>query len=131
VGSARSGPGSERAFLWTPSGGIVDLGTLGGTQSSATAVNANGQVVGSAFTADDVGHAVLWSFELPVVMLTVPSPLVTYAATRAPVAFTVTSTLGTPACTADGSPFTSGELLAVGTHTIVCTATERFTGAAM
>src|SRR5438552_3463931 len=39
--------GGSHAFSWTPAGGMIDLGTLGGT-STAAAVNANGQVVGSS-----------------------------------------------------------------------------------
>ena len=40
----------------------IDLGTLGGTYSSASAVNASGQVVGTSDTAAGVGynHAFLW-----------------------------------------------------------------------
>ena len=41
----------SHAFSWTPAGGMVDLGTLGGTCSDATAVNASGQVVGFSTTA--------------------------------------------------------------------------------
>jgi probable HAF family extracellular repeat protein len=37
--------GGEHAFIWTAAGGMVDLGTLGGSDSSANAVS-NGQVVG-------------------------------------------------------------------------------------
>ncbi len=38
---------------------LTDLGTLpGGSSSAATAVNASGQVVGSALTADALEHAV-------------------------------------------------------------------------
>jgi probable HAF family extracellular repeat protein len=40
----------------------VDLGTLGGTFSSAAAVNANGQVVGDSYLAGDTAdHAFSWT----------------------------------------------------------------------
>ncbi len=39
---------------------MVDLGTLGGTQSVARAVNEKGQVVGWADTMGLEQHAVLW-----------------------------------------------------------------------
>ena len=35
----------EHAFSWTQASGMVDLGTLGGSKSRATAVNDTGQVV--------------------------------------------------------------------------------------
>ena len=63
VVGARNTPGdtAEHAFSWTEAGGMVDLGTLGGTRSSAVAVNASGQVVGQSTTAGDAStHAVLW-----------------------------------------------------------------------
>jgi len=43
------------AFLWT-GGTMIDLGTLGGLYSEATAVNDLGQVTGSARTPDNVSH---------------------------------------------------------------------------
>jgi len=55
------------AFLWTPttpngaSGALKDLGTLGGTYSVGTAINASAQVSGSAYTTgDDALHAFLY-----------------------------------------------------------------------
>src|SRR5262245_5331753 len=47
VGGSLIGPqGPEHAFSWTPAGGMIDLGTLGGNFARAYAVNASGQVVG-------------------------------------------------------------------------------------
>ena len=41
---------------------ITDLGTLGGTNSDAWAINEAGQIVGSSLLADDATtHAVLWN----------------------------------------------------------------------
>jgi probable HAF family extracellular repeat protein len=40
------------AFSYTPSRGMVDLGTLSGSASQATAVNDHGQIVGWSATAD-------------------------------------------------------------------------------
>ena len=54
------------AFSWTPTGGIINLGTLGGFQAFANAVNAAGEVVGSCRTGDGVFpdgvfHAFVWT----------------------------------------------------------------------
>jgi probable HAF family extracellular repeat protein len=51
----------EHAFSWTATGGLIDLGTLGGVRSRATAVNASGQVVGDSDTANGVQHAFSWT----------------------------------------------------------------------
>src|SRR5881628_3779106 len=43
-------------------GGMIDLGTLGGTSTYPAAVNARGQVVGESSTASDIAsHAFLWT----------------------------------------------------------------------
>ena len=39
---------------------LLDLGTLGGKSSEGVAINASGQVTGSAYTADGELHAFLW-----------------------------------------------------------------------
>jgi probable HAF family extracellular repeat protein len=51
-GAAAAAPG--------PTVTVTDLGTLGGTLSSATALNERGQVVGSSLTAAGELHAFLW-----------------------------------------------------------------------
>jgi len=54
----------HHAFLWTPAIGVSDLGTLGGRNSTATAVNGNGQVVGYSDATNDPippTHAFFWS----------------------------------------------------------------------
>lgn len=50
-----------RAVLWTASGGVKDLGALGGSISSARGLNANGDVVGWAQTSSGDMHAFLWT----------------------------------------------------------------------
>jgi probable HAF family extracellular repeat protein len=64
VGDSSIADDAERhAFSWTPAGGMIDLGTLGGLATQAYAVNARGQVVGYSSTADNTAdHAALWSF---------------------------------------------------------------------
>jgi probable HAF family extracellular repeat protein len=47
-------------FMATFQTGMVDLGTLGGTNGSASAVNTTGKIVGSADTASGGSHAFLW-----------------------------------------------------------------------
>jgi probable HAF family extracellular repeat protein len=50
------------AFRWTPSGGLEDLGVTTGTQSIATAVSADGQVVvGEALDASGLWRAFRWT----------------------------------------------------------------------
>jgi len=56
------GSGFDGAFLWTRSGGTVNLGTLGGRWSGASGVSETGEVVGSAYLAGDtVRHAFSWT----------------------------------------------------------------------
>ena len=55
-------PGGDAvAFLWKK-GSLTNLGTLGGINSFATAINERGQIVGASFTAPDdfFRHAFLW-----------------------------------------------------------------------
>lgn len=51
----------SRAFLWRDGSSMVGLeGLPGGTDSGAAAINAGGQVVGDASTAQSPAHAFLW-----------------------------------------------------------------------
>src|SRR5712692_5448425 len=60
--SSISGDTPWHAFSWTSGGGMVDLGTLGGTSSASFAVNGSGQVVGESRTSGDTAsHAFSWT----------------------------------------------------------------------
>ena len=57
---SQSGTARYRLRRATARGGMIDLGTLGGTFSAATSVNAEGQVAGHAETASGETHAFRW-----------------------------------------------------------------------
>ena len=66
VGTMTDPNGKKQAFLRDPGRGTILLGTLGGSLSSASALNNRGQVVGCLFVPvggagdRDVAHAFLW-----------------------------------------------------------------------
>jgi probable HAF family extracellular repeat protein len=55
------GQSNEDAFLWSSSGGMIDLGKLGGSSSQANGINSGGQIVGTTGTRSGVGRAFLWN----------------------------------------------------------------------
>lgn len=54
-------PQPIRAFLWSASSGFQELGTLGGPDSKANAINNAGQVVGYTGVPSGAAHAFIWS----------------------------------------------------------------------
>jgi probable HAF family extracellular repeat protein len=67
-----TGDAASHAFLWKPatpngtSGTMNDLGSLGGTESIGSAINASGQISGSSLTTGDAAHhAYLWKPSTP------------------------------------------------------------------
>ena len=60
VGTNGTAGGKQHAFLWQ-NGKMTDLGTLGGRDSGASAINVRGQVIGTSLTsAPQRVHAFLW-----------------------------------------------------------------------
>ena len=57
--SLSAGSGLKRAFLYTGQG-LEDLGTLGGTTSTAYDLNSSDQVVGTSTDSSGVTHGFLW-----------------------------------------------------------------------
>jgi uncharacterized repeat protein (TIGR02543 family) len=62
VGKAKDSSGKVHAFLWSPAGGMTDLGFLPGydASSEALAINNSGQVVGISTSGEGTGHSFLW-----------------------------------------------------------------------
>jgi probable HAF family extracellular repeat protein len=70
--SDTTGDSATHAFLWKPttpngtSGTMHDLGSLGGTDSNGSAINAGGQVAGFSYTTGHAdSHAFLWTPTTP------------------------------------------------------------------
>jgi probable HAF family extracellular repeat protein len=62
VGDASTASYHQHAVLWSPTNAITDLGTLGGSFSSATDINDAGQVIGTSYLSGDVvQHFFIWS----------------------------------------------------------------------
>jgi probable HAF family extracellular repeat protein len=61
VGEAPVASYRYHAFLWTPEGGMQDLGTLGGDSSAATGLNDAGEVIGFSSTASGHYRGFLWT----------------------------------------------------------------------
>jgi probable HAF family extracellular repeat protein len=59
----------NHAFMWTPSDGMIDLGTLGGCCSQAAAINASGQVVGTASYGTSRAKGYVWTKETGMIDL--------------------------------------------------------------
>jgi len=68
TGNSTMPGGNNHAFRWSAQGGMVDLGSLGGTVSVAGAINSLGAVVGGAsFPGDLIVHGFYWTPGSPLV----------------------------------------------------------------
>lgn len=60
VSSSLQGPQYQRGFMWSPAGGMRDLGTLGGGNTYVKSLNDLGQVAGASALASELPHAFVW-----------------------------------------------------------------------
>jgi probable HAF family extracellular repeat protein len=61
AGTVRISLGVEHAFLWTETGGLVDIGTLGGSVAMPYDINEDGVIVGKSTTSAGDNHAFRWT----------------------------------------------------------------------
>jgi probable HAF family extracellular repeat protein len=68
---------NDRAYLWTLSEGLLDLGDLGGGKSGGFAINNSGQIVGESYIDATTSHPFLWDPQTKAMtdLVTDPSPL--------------------------------------------------------
>lgn len=104
-------------YFWSAQSGMVPAGGRGYAASISSA--------GAAGPSLETGLGLYWRFRrVPTVTVTVASVIGAVSTSGAPVTFTVTASAGAPECTVGGQPFSSGGVLTLGEHTIVCTATH-------
>jgi probable HAF family extracellular repeat protein len=60
AGTAMLASGVFGAYTWSALSGFTTLGTLGGMNSYASAINSQGQVIGNSSTATGYPHAFVW-----------------------------------------------------------------------
>jgi len=84
VGWSETGPGETHAFRWTPSSGMVDLGTLAGHQSSLAVAILDGAGSGVQILGMSSQEAVIWSGSA---ITPLQIPLITTASYLHPQAF--------------------------------------------
>lgn len=60
-GNVVSSAFAQHALLWAPTGGVIDLGSLGGIDSIALDINRSNQVVGWSLTRSGATHPFLWA----------------------------------------------------------------------
>lgn len=86
----------SRAFVWDAVNGMRDLGTLGGEEATAYAINAKGQIAGESLTASWAQHATLWTLVTdttpPVLRCVTPTPIFLLRQTGAAVKVSATVT---------------------------------------
>lgn len=60
VGESADNSDNPRAFAWSASTGIIDLGTTGGSQSTAAAINDLDQIIGTSYDVNEVEEAFVY-----------------------------------------------------------------------
>jgi probable HAF family extracellular repeat protein len=133
VGSSGDSSGS-RAFLWSPTTGMVDLnavvaGLSGDRLTFASSISPNGNITAdTAFAKGSANHAYLLSVAAaPPVTITVPADISVPASspTGAVVTFSVSAAGGAGVLTVACAP-ASGSTFPIGTTTVICSATDAF-----
>lgn len=130
VGYSATASGDDHAFYWTQSGGMIDLGTLGGSFSFASEVTDSDQVLGAASLPDGSTHAVVWQVATPDSDLSIgPAPADIVTAATGPGGTVVSYTPPTATDESGETPpvscdTPSGSTFPIGTTTVTCTASD-------
>jgi probable HAF family extracellular repeat protein len=136
VGTVGSADGRIKPFIWTSAGGLRTLGEGvpgPGIATLARAITSAGLIIGTFYQLD--GHEYAYAGfpppPGPSIAMTAPPLTVATNVSGAAITFTATASTSsgaalTPVCSVEGAAIAPAGVLPVGSHTIVCVATDQY-----